>query len=475
MLKLIIKKEFLSALRDVRLQLSAGILIILMLTAVWVGREGQRQIQEERAKAQSSMYDKWINQGNKHPHSAAHYGQFAFKPKPVLSFLDVGLDHYTGISVFLEAHKQNEVLFSAAQESNSMTRFGEMTAAMILQVLLPLLIIFLTFNIFSKEREEGTLKLIHAQGLSMRQLLMGKVWGTYLMLLLIFIPMVLLAYWLLDRQSPALLDPDVTLKFLSLTIGYAVYFLVFILLCVLISAFAKNSGFSLLTLLGIWIVSCIILPKATANLADKLYPTPSQFEFRKTIKDKVKNGIDGHNPSDTRLASLKQQVLDQYGVATIKELPVNWSGIAMQAGEEYTDRVYDQEFSKVEAIFNKQNRFSEWAGFINPFLAIRNLSMALAGTDFHHHTTFARAAENYRRAFVKKMNKDMELNHKPGVAYSDYYVGEEMWSSIPPFQYRLPNTAHILIQQWPSVAALFFWIGALFLLYHLSPAKISIL
>ena len=86
------------------------------------------------------MYDKWINQGNKHPHSAAHYGQFAFKPKPVLSFLDVGLDNYTGISVFLEAHKQHEVLFSAAQDSNGMTRFGELTAALILQVYSPCLL-----------------------------------------------------------------------------------------------------------------------------------------------------------------------------------------------------------------------------------------------------------------------------------------------------------------------------------------------
>ncbi|HAA12485.1 MAG TPA: hypothetical protein DCE41_12605, partial [Cytophagales bacterium] len=166
MLRLVIKKEFMTALRDVRLQVSGAILIVLMLTAVLVGKQGQKQIQTEREKAQSAMYDTWLNQGEKHPHSAAHYGMFAFKPKPVLSFLDVGLDNYTGVSVFLEAHRQNEVLFSAAQDSNGMTRFGEMTAALILQVLLPLLIIFLTFNIFSREREEGTLRLIHAQGLS---------------------------------------------------------------------------------------------------------------------------------------------------------------------------------------------------------------------------------------------------------------------------------------------------------------------
>lgn len=472
MLRLVIKKEFLTALRDVRLQVSGGLLIVLILTAVFVGKQGQKQIQEERARAQSAMYDKWLNQGNKHPHSAAHYGQFAFKPKSVLSFLDVGLDNYTGISVFLEAHKQNEILFSAAQDSNGMTRFGEMTASLILQVLLPLLIIFLTFNIFSKEREEGTLKLIHAQGLSMRHLFIGKVLGTYLMVLLIFLPIILLAYLLLDEQSTSL-DSSVTTKFLLLTSGYAIYFLVFVLLCVLISAFAKNSGFSLLTLLGIWIASCIILPKATTNLADKVYPTPSQFDFKKTVKEKVKNGVDGHNPSDERLASLRQEVMDHYGVKTIDELPVNWSGIAMQAGEEYTDQVYDAEFTKVENIFKRQNRLSEWGGFINPFLAVRHFSMALAGTDFHHHVAFAKAAENYRRIFVKKMNKDMEVNHKPGVAYGDYSVGEEMWSSIEPFSYKLPSTTIILSNQRRSIAALASWLVGLFLLSFIYAPKIS--
>ncbi len=474
MLSLLIKKEFLTALRDVRLQVSGAILLVLMLTAVLVGRQGQQQIQEQREQAQAEMYDKWVNQGAKHPHSAAHYGQFAFKPKPVLSFLDVGLDNYTGISVFLEAHKQNEIMFSAAQESNSMTRFGEMTTALILQVLLPLLIIFLTFNIFSKEREEGTLKLIHAQGLSMRQLFMGKVWGTYLMVLLIYLPIIVLAYLLLDEHS-ATLDPEVNTKFGLLTAGYSLYFLVFVLLCVLISGVAKNSGASLLTLLGVWIVACIILPKATANLADKVYPTPSQFDFKNTIKDKVKNGIDGHNPSDTRLASLRQEVLDQYGVETIEDLPVNWSGIAMQAGEEYTDQVYDQEFSRIESIFYRQNRLSEWAGFVNPYLAVRNLSMALAGTDFQHHVAFAKAAENYRRGFVKVMNKDMELNHKPGIAYGDYNLGKDMWASIKPFQYELPGTVTILSNQWRSVGALAFWLIGLFIVSSIFVTKISIL
>ena len=52
----------------------------------------------------------------------------------------------------------------------------------------------------------------------------------------------------------------------------------------------------------------------------------------------------------------------------------------------------------------------------------------------------------------------MELNHKPGVAYSDYNVGKEMWASVAPFQYHLPGIASILAMQWRGIAALLFWL-----------------
>lgn len=95
MQRLIIKKEMMAALRNTSLQIAGIFLIALMLVAVMVGRQGQQLVHQERAKAQAEMQDKWVNQGLKHPHSAAHFGHFAFKPKPVLSFLDVGLDNYT--------------------------------------------------------------------------------------------------------------------------------------------------------------------------------------------------------------------------------------------------------------------------------------------------------------------------------------------------------------------------------------------
>ena len=69
----------------------------------------------------------------------------------------------------------------------------------------------------------------------------------------------------------------------------------------------------------------------------------------------------------------------------------------------------------------------------------------------------------------------MEVNQKPGVSYSNYNVGEEMWASIKPFNYNLPSTLTILINQWRSIAALAFWLILLTGIAHVSYPKISIL
>jgi ABC-2 type transport system permease protein len=466
------KKEIQQALRTNTFPVMGAVLLLLMCTAVFLGLKGQWTLELERKQNQQAMYDAWVNQGDKHPHSAAHYGMFAFKPVSGLDFLDIGIQQYTGSTVFLEAHKRNEVQFSAAEERNGTSRFGELTLAMIGQFLIPLFIIFLSYDLFTKEREKGTLKLGLVYGTNLRQLFLGKTIAVYLMVSVLFFPMLLLGFLALNLSGTTL-EMTHFERMAYLVLSYGTYFLVVTLLCVLVAAFARNTTTSLMILIGFWILSCIVLPKAFSSIGSQIYPTPSKFAFKEVLEQKVKNGIDGHNPSDERLEDLKQSVLNEYGVETIEELPVNWSGIAMQAGEEYSDKVYDTEFKNIEGIFEKQNKVSELGGLINPYLAIRFLSMGLSGTDLLHHTKFAWSAEMHHRKFVKKMNKDMEINHKPGVAYAPYSVGEEMWSSIPPFSYEMPKAGYVLHKNWLSIFSLLIWsVGLGFLSYIIAP-KVS--
>lgn len=112
--QLIARHEFTQTLRDRRFVVAAGVVLLLLCVATWTGFRNYRPLAEKREKANQTARAAWVGQPEKNPHSAAHYGTFAIRPKSALSFLDFGLDTYTGASVYLEGHRQNDAKFSQA-------------------------------------------------------------------------------------------------------------------------------------------------------------------------------------------------------------------------------------------------------------------------------------------------------------------------------------------------------------------------
>lgn len=74
----------------------------------------------------------------------------------------------------------------------------------------------------------------------------------------------------------------------------------------------------------------------------------------------------------------------------------------------------------------------------NPYLAVRNISMAMASTDFNSYTDFQEKAENYRRYLVKQMNADYRDHSKTGEFY-EYKADHNLWESIKDFGYEVPS------------------------------------
>ena len=58
-------------------------------------------------------------------------------------------------------------------------------------------------------------------------------------------------------------------------------------------------------------------------------------------------GIDGHNPSEERESELLEITLKKYNVKTIEDLPINFTGVIMQADEEYGNLVWDKHFGNL--------------------------------------------------------------------------------------------------------------------------------
>lgn len=453
----IARKEFTDMIRDGRFRWAAAIVFGLLLMSLAMGWKHYREVSAQRDEASRAMREQWLTQGEKNPHSAAHYSIYAIKPKMPLSLIDRGVEPYTGVAIYLEAHSQNDFLYRPARDATALQRFGELTASVVLQLFVPLLIIILSFSAFAGERESGTLRQVLSLGVRKRDLAYGKALGVTAALALLLVPAATLGVLALSLSATDGAPSSSGAQLALMAGGFLLYFAIYVGVSLAVSALAPSSRLALVILLGFWIVNGFAAPRVASDLAKRVHPSPSAFEFTRLVNQDLKNGIDGHSPEDRRRAELEARVLAQYGVGRVEDLPVNFDGIVLQESEEYGNRIFDKHYASLWETFERQNRLQQGFGLLAPLLAVRSLSMGLAGTDWAQHRDFAAAAESYRRMLVKTMNEDMIRNSRTGD--TEYRAGRELWERVPEFRYSLPPAAQVLRGQVLSVAALLAWLA----------------
>jgi ABC-2 type transport system permease protein len=456
MIAKIARKEFVEMWRDGRFRWSAVIVLALLAAALAVGWKNYATATAEQTKAQAESRRSWENQGDRNPHSAAHFGVYAFRPKMPLSLVDSGLDNFTGTNIWVEAHYQNPQRGRPVEDATALQRFGELTAAGILQLLLPLVIVFLAFDAFAGERMSGSLRQVLSLGVSRSQLVFGKTFGIAAALLVLLIPATIIGVAALAMASANDLLLSNLPRFALLCVSYLLYFGAFIGIALAVSAWAETTRAALIILLGFWIFSCLIVPRVANDLSEKIYPTPTAEQFWAGVDKDLKEGIDGHNPSNDRTKELEQKLLAQYKVEKVEDLPINFNGIALDAGERYAEQVFDKHWSAVWQTYYAQENVQKIAGILAPFLSARAVSQGLAGTDLAHNEHFTGAVEQYRRDFNRFLNRNFAENSRTKDGYN-YFVSRDVWEKSPEFYYSAPDTNWVLRRQIFNFAILCLW------------------
>ncbi|MCU0647241.1 MAG: DUF3526 domain-containing protein [Gemmatimonadaceae bacterium] len=456
MLRTMIRKEWQELTRDGRVRVLAGSILLLLGGALAASAVGVRQARSERSAAEALTRTHWVTQEAKNPHSAAHYGIYAFKPAPVLSLIDNGVDPFAGQLTWLEAHKQNEFKARPAQDALPLARLGALGASTVLQLLVPLLIIVVAFAAFAGERESGTMRQLLALGVAPRTLAMGKALGVSTVLLAVLLPATVLGVLAVVQAEGAGAVAADAPRAVTLGIVYLLFFVVWIAVSLGVSARARTARSALVSLLGVWMVTGLLAPRVASDLSRRMVQAPSAYEFATAIANDFSKGIDGHNPADARAKALEARVLKQYGVDSLSQLPVNFAGIALHAGEAYGDSVYDRRFNELWSAYERQEQVRTGVAVVAPVLAVRALSMGMAGTDVAQYRRFTDAAEQYRRQFVYAMNEDMTQN--AGEADFEYKASQALWTKVPPFSYAAPNLGWVLGQQRGALLVLLAWV-----------------
>lgn len=473
-LGLLAKQVITTSLGNKAVWVLAGIISLLMVYAAVTGLQAYNQQTSSTLGFRKQVRDNWENMPDKHPHRMAHYGYIVFRARHPLSFFDAGMESYTGNAVFLEAHRQNTVNFSEAGSSTGLLRFGEISLAMILQMLVPLTLFFIGFGTVAADRENGTLKLLLSQGVSWKEIITGKAIGLTCVALCLLLPAVLLLLggWMWIPGKPA----GEVLRLPWIVLLYVVYLGIISTIAVLVSTAARTARSALVVLLGLWLLFAIILPRTAQAIGTYLYPSPSKIAFDTAIeKDLIKQG-DSHNPNDAHYKALKDSVLRVYKADSVQQLSFNYSGFQMKEGERLSAAIYNRHLVNLLKTYQQQNNVSRVSAFINPFAAIRNISMAVCGTDFNSYVRFQQQAEDYRYRLAQHMN-DLQIklisNKKLSDTAQPYRISKSYWKAFPDFTYQQTSQADIAGNEALSLMALVCWTVLLTGVTHLLSKKIK--
>ena len=395
----------------------------------------------------------WESQTEKDPHDAAHDGTYIIKPPHPLAVMDRGVQKYSGQVIHLRAHQRQQSSLSQVKDQTGIYRFGALTPSFVLLYIFPLLIIFLGYSTFAIEKERQTLRLVKSQGVSMRHVAAGKwlaLMAQVVLLFIVFLAALVITVHLLTGE----IEIGV-LEWISVAAIYLLYFMLFANVVVLVSMIAKSSGASLVFLLSLWILVALIAPKLSTNIAGHVYPFPTYQTFRENINLDQQNGLNGHNFWNEAAQVFQQKVLEEYGVNSIEELPIDYGGLLLAEGEKYESEIYTKHFDLLREQYQNQRAIYRLTGVVSPFLSVRFVSMALARTDYGFQWHLEDQAEKYRVYFNTELNMNIAENAK---GIDSYTAGKELWKAIEGFKYEWQSTSEILIDHLVEYIILLGWV-----------------
>ena len=410
-----------------------GLFAALVVAAGSLNRVRQVRERMEQETFQQLVRAQWEGQPDRHPHRVAHYGTFAFKPPGPLAAFDPGVESFAGRVQYLEAHRQNAANFPAAGELSSAFRLGELSLAFVLQTVLPLIVIVLGCRTFVDEIESGRFRLFAGQGVSARTLAFGKLLG----LVAATVPFLVFglgAALLAAGTDPAFhRDPTALARTVVIAAGLALHTSAWLGLTVWISARSRTAARACATLVSLWLLGSVLVPRLAAVVAEARHPVPDKSSFTAAVVAATKQHGDTHDPNDPHFARFRAETLARYGVTRIEDLPVNYAAIVMARGEELSAETFAEHFAALGATMEAQAALLDRAALVAPFLAMRALSSAAAGTDLRAQLQFQREAETYRYDFVQRLN-ELHRDEIRQANDKDQKLAAERWKEFPDFR-----------------------------------------
>lgn len=174
------------------------------------------------------------------------------------------------------------VLAAAEIENPQQLLTGRFDAAFVFLYLWPLLILALTYNLVSAERERGTLALLLSQPMDLRAWLRARAGLRFAVL---FFPVLVLAIvgpLFFPGEGTVLEGWAQALHWISLLFVYGIFWAA---LAAVVAWRGRSSSRNALALSFLWLVLVVVVPAGSNLVLQAVYPMPSRMEYVGAMRD----------------------------------------------------------------------------------------------------------------------------------------------------------------------------------------------
>ncbi|MEO0576583.1 MAG: DUF3526 domain-containing protein [Pseudomonadota bacterium] len=437
-----------------------GVFVAVLLITSALTLIQAEQAEHARLHDQTEAEARFASQPDRHPHRMVHYGHYVFRAPAPLAAIDPGLDAVTGQSMFLEGHRQNSAAFADVAASANLGGLSLLTPALVYQLFGSLLVVLLGYGAIVREREAGTLPTLLLQGVRGEQMVFGK-WLALLSLAAISLLPLFVVGWVAEGFAASA----------ALAGAYLMYLLVWAAAVLVLSSTLRSRGMVLTIATSAWLCVCLLVPSLAVDAVSRNAASPGKIESELAMVTDLRELGDGHNAADPAFASMRANLLAQYDVERVEDLPVNFRGVVASYSEEkLTAKLNEYAQAQLDAELAQSRQLGRF-GWLSPMLAVASASRAISGTDITHYHRFLREAEGVRYRFVQGLNKvhsevlsfEDDMNRNNGEEASQRArVSADNWRVLEDFRFVPAALSERLTTAMPALLILAVWIGALF-------------
>jgi ABC-2 type transport system permease protein len=276
---------------------------------------------------------------------------------------------------------QNQ-LYNSENTNPDKLATGSFDLAFVLVFILPLFIVAVCFNLYSAEKERGTLALLMSQPLSLTQLLLAKLLFRFLLVLLLVSLLILAGSF----YSGAAYD----IRLIVWLVAALLYSLFWFGVCYAVIVLRKSSAFNAISLLGVWLVLTIILPVLINVITQLNVPVTEGLQLTLKQREEVHAGWD--RPKEQTMSRFFT-FYPQYRNTSKSEAQFKWKWY--YAFQELGDRSVD---SLYQVYTDKLKSRAGLAGSLSSLSApatLQHILNAACGTDLSTQMAFTERARQY--------------------------------------------------------------------------------